>query len=94
MKNIKIIFLCASITFFASIPFSVEAAERDCSDPKGFHEKMMCKIEQGKDFTGTSSTETSSTGTSSEGSEKKTLFDSGIWKKIKTFGGKNVGEEG
>ena len=41
MKNIKIMFLFASITFFASIPLSVEAAERDCTDPQGFHEKMI-----------------------------------------------------
>ena len=109
MKNIKIMFLFASITFFASIPLGVEAAERDCSDPQGFHEKMMCKLQEGKgisfgssgEATGEKSSTLSNTlkklkktksGDGEEGS--KVLINDSLWQKIKTFGGKNVGEEG
>ena len=42
MKIIKIIILLTTISFFASV--STNAKEKDCSNPKGFHEKMMCKI--------------------------------------------------
>jgi len=35
--------ICTSIiVLFSLISISV-AAERDCSDPKGFHQKLMCK---------------------------------------------------
>tara|TARA_B100001013_G_scaffold260768_1_gene163585 strand:+ start:242 stop:472 length:231 start_codon:yes stop_codon:yes gene_type:complete len=43
MKTLKIIILLATISLFTSIPYDAAKA-RDCSDPKGFHEKMMCKI--------------------------------------------------
>ena len=84
MKNVKIIFLSASIFFFASI-LSVEA--RDCSDPQGFHEKMMCKLQQDGDKPTLGEV----------GDMLKPDSDGGLKKflnKIKTFGGKNVGEEG
>ena len=43
MKTIKIILLLTTISLFA--PISYNAAEaRDCSNPKGFHAKMMCKL--------------------------------------------------
>jgi len=85
MKNIKIIFLSASIFFFASI-LNVEA--RDCSDPQGFHEKMMCKIQEGGG-------DKPSLG--EVGDMLKPDSDSGLkkfWNKIKTYGGENVGSEG
>ena len=43
MKTIKIIFLLGVISLFTSIPYGVVEA-RDCSNPKGFHAKMMCKL--------------------------------------------------
>ena len=43
MKTIKIIFLLATISLITLVPYGpVEA--RDCSNPKGFHAKMMCKL--------------------------------------------------
>ena len=43
MKTIKIILLLTIISLFASIPYGVAKAA-DCSDPKGFHAKMMCTL--------------------------------------------------
>ena len=43
LKRIKIIFLLGTISLITLIPYGpVEA--RDCSNPKGFHAKMMCKL--------------------------------------------------
>jgi len=41
MKTIKIIMLLATISLFTSVPYDAVEA-RDCSNPKGFHEKLMC----------------------------------------------------
>ena len=46
---IRIITPCIAIPLLSSITYS-SAIARDCSDPKGFHAKMMCK------FDGSSST--------------------------------------
>ena len=43
MKTIKIIILLATISLFTSVPYHAAEA-RDCSDPKKFHEKMMCMV--------------------------------------------------
>ena len=43
MKTIKIIILLATISLFTSVPYDAVEA-RDCSDPKGFHAKMMCTL--------------------------------------------------
>ena len=43
MKIIRIITLLITIPLLSSITYS-SAMARDCSDPKGFHEKMMCKL--------------------------------------------------
>ena len=43
MKTIKIIILFTAMTLFTSVSFNAAEA-RDCSDPKGFHAKMMCKL--------------------------------------------------
>lgn len=43
MKITKIILLLTVISLLTSAPYSVANA-RDCSNPKGFHEKMMCKV--------------------------------------------------
>ena len=79
MKTIKIIILLATISLFTSVPYDAAEA-RDCSDPKGFHAKMMCKI------TGDS--------VSSDTSDKPKKKSNGFWQKIKNFGGKNIGEAG
>ena len=79
MKTIKIIILLATISLFTSVPYDAVEA-RDCSDPKGFHAKMMCKI------TGNT--------VSSDSSDKPKKKRNGFWQKIKNFGGKNIGEAG
>ena len=43
MKIIKIITLLITIPLLSSITYT-SAIARDCSDPKGFHAKMMCKL--------------------------------------------------
>ena len=78
MKIIKIVTLFIAIPLLSSITYS-SAMARDCSNPKNFHAKMMCKI------TGSSS--------ASESSEKDKSGES-LWQKIKNYGGKNVGEPG
>ena len=79
IKTIKIIMLLATISLFTSVPNAAVEA-RDCSNPKGFHEKMMCTI------TGDS--------VSSDTSDKPKKKGNSFWQKIKNFGGKNIGEAG
>ena len=79
MKTIKIIMLLATISLFTSVPYDAAKA-RDCSDPKGFHAKMMCMM----------SADSASSGTSDKPKKK----GNGFWQKIKNFGGKNIGEAG
>ena len=81
MKLLRIITLLITIPLLSSITYS-SAMARDCSDPKGFHAKMMCMV--------------SGSTSSSESSEKTKKKKSGgsIWQKIKNFGGKNIGEAG
>ena len=81
MKTTKIIILLATISLFTSVPYAAVEA-RDCSNPKGFHEKMMCKF--------------SSSTSASESPEKtkENKSGEGLWQKIKNFGGKNIGEAG
>ena len=78
MKTLRVIIFLAVVSLFTTSHFNAAEA-RDCSNPKGFHEKMMCKI--------------SGSSSSSESSEKEKSGDS-FWQKIKNFGGKNVGEAG
>ena len=78
MKTIKTIMLLGAISLFTSIPYgAVEAG--DCSNPKGFHEKMMCKL-KGSSGSSVSSTETKVT--------KKTNTGDGKASWIKKFLGK------
>ena len=79
MKIIRIITLLITIPLLSSITYS--SAMADCSNPKGFHEKMMCKL----------SGDSVSTSTSEKSNDKK---GNSIWQKIKNFGGKNIGEAG
>ena len=80
MKTIKITMLLATISLFTSVPYDAVEA-RDCSDPKGFHAKMMCKLLPGDSV-------------SSDTSDKPKKKSNGFWQKIKNFGGKNIGEAG
>ena len=79
MKTIKITMLLATISLFTSVPYDAAEA-RDCSDPKGFHAKLVCKI--------------SGDSVSSDTSDKPKKKSNGFWQKIKNFGGKNIGEAG
>ena len=79
MKTMKIIILLATISLFTSVPNAAVEA-RDCSNPKGFHEKMMCMV--------------SGDSVSSDTSDKPKKKGNGFWQKIKNFGGKNIGEAG
>jgi len=77
MKTVKIILLLAIVSLFTSMTYNTTEA-RDCSNPKGFHQKLMCKV----------------AGDSNESvtpKEDKKKGDS-FWQKIKNFGGKNVSE--
>ena len=94
MKTIRIIILLAVISLFTTSPY-ISAEARDCSNPKGFHEKLMCKKfklnmptfkKKSQDSEGTSTSE------NTEENKKKGI--GGIWNKIKTFGGKKMGEPG
>tara|TARA_B100000029_G_scaffold90095_1_gene79955 strand:+ start:517 stop:762 length:246 start_codon:yes stop_codon:yes gene_type:complete len=81
MKFIKGMIL---VLFLSTFTLNTAYAACDCSDPKGFHCKMTCKL-KGEG----SSSETKTTSDDSDGSGI-----GGIWKKIKNFGGKNIGSEG
>ena len=80
IKTIKIIMLLATISLFTSVPYDAAKAARDCSDPKGFHAKMMCMM--------------SGDSVSSGASDKPKKKGNSFWQKIKNFGGKNIGEAG
>ena len=84
MKSVKIILLLAIISLFASVPYNATEA-RDCSNPKGFHQKLMCKVTGGKD----------TAVTSDDAESLKTKIEKkgdSFWKKLKSFGGENIGE--
>ena len=96
----------ASIVFFTSIPLKAKAGHGDgisvdCATAVKLHEKAWCKM-QGKD---TSSGTAKKEKTKKKKEKKKTSKHKdvkkkiegdvkGFWKKIKNFGGKNIGEEG
>jgi len=83
MRYIKFIILFATISFFTSSHFQVQATE-DCSQYKKLHKKLLCKSRGG-------TTRESAKTVESEKSEKKG------WKwlrKIREYGGKNIGEPG
>ena len=107
MKIIKIILLFTSIVFFTSIPLKAKAGHDgesytiDCANAIKLHEKAICKM-RGED--------TPSTVAKKEKPKKKKKIKvkektteakkkiegdmKSFWKKIKNFGGKNIGEEG
>jgi len=84
MKFIKQLLI---IIFLSIFTLNTAYAACDCSDPKGFHCKMTCKLKSGTLLNGSSESKSTS-----EDSNKGGI--GGVWKKIKNFGGKNVGEPG
>ena len=84
MKTLKIIILFTAITLFTSVSFNYAEA-RDCSNPKGFHAKMMCKF---------SSFGTVSSSATEKPKKNKSKSGGSLWQKIKNFGGKHIGEAG
>ena len=99
MKTLRIIILLTVISLFTTSPY-IAAEARDCSNPDGFHEKLMCKKWQWKMPTLKKKSQDSEGASTSENTEEKKKEEkkkggiSGIWNKIKTFGGKKMGEEG
>ena len=94
MKTIKIIILLGVISLFTTSPY-IGAQARDCSNPEGFHEKLMCKKWNLKMPTlkkKSENSEETSSSVNTEENKKKGI--GGIWNKIKTFGGKKMGEPG
>ena len=106
MKFIKIILLFASIVFFTSIPLKAKAGHGDgisidCATAIKLHEKAWCKMKD-KD-TPSSAAKKEKTKKKKEKKVKKKTTEvkkkiesdaKSLWKKIKNFGGKNIGEEG
>ena len=94
MKTIRIIILLAVISLFTTSPY-LAAEARDCSNPDGFHEKLMCKKWKWKMPTLKKKSENSEDASTSENTEEnKKKGIGGIWNKIKSFGGKKMGEPG
>ena len=106
MKFIKILLLFASIVFFTSIPLKAKAGHGDgvsidCATAVKLHEKAWCKM-KGKD-TPSSTAKKEKLKKKKEKKVKKKTTDvkkkiesdaKSLWKRIKNFGGKNIGEEG
>ena len=110
MKIIKIILLFASIVFFTSIPLQAKAGHEggikpiDCKTAIKLHEKMICKA-RGEDTPSSIAKEEKTKKKKEKKEKKKTSKHKEVkkkiegdvksfWKKIKNFGGKNIGEEG
>ena len=94
MKSIRIIIFLTVISMFTTSPY-IAAEARDCSNPEGFHEKLMCKKWNLKMPTLKKKSENSEDASTSENTEEnKKKGIGGIWNKIKTFGGKKMGEPG
>ena len=104
MKFIKIILLFSSIVFFTSIPVKAKAGHEgesytiDCATAVKLHEKAICKMRGEDTSSGTAKKEKPKKKKVKEKStevKKKIEGDmKSLWKKIKNFGGKNIGEEG
>ena len=106
MKFIKIILLFASIAFFTSIPVKAKAGHDgesytiDCATAVKLHEKLICKGRGEATSSGTAKKEKpkkKKVKVKEKTTEVKKKIEGefkSLWKKIKNFGGKNVGEEG
>ena len=84
MKKIKIVLLIATVSFFASIPFSANAEHCDHLEK---NKKLLCNL--GFDV-GHSDESGSSSGTT----EKKSNSGKSFFQRLKEMGGKNIGQEG
>ena len=73
MKTIKMAVLLTTISLFTLTSYNAAVA-RDCSNPKGFHQKLMCKV----------SGDSNDSVTTDETIKK----DSGFMTKLKKFLGK------
>jgi uncharacterized protein len=94
MKTLRIIILLTVISLFTTSPYTTAEA-RDCSNPKGFHEKLMCKkFKLNMPTFKKKSQDSESTSTTENTEENKKKGIGGIWNKIKSFGGKKMGEPG
>ena len=94
MKTLRIIILLTVISLFTTSPY-ISAEARDCSNPKGFHEKLMCKkFKLNMPTFKKKSQDSESASTSENTEEKKKGVIGGIWNKIKSFGGKKIVEPG
>ena len=97
MKTIRLFILLTVISLFTTSPY-IAAEARDCSNPEGFHDKLMCKkwkMPTLKMPTLKKKAQDSEAASTSENTEKsKKGGIGGIWKKIKNFGGKKIGEPG
>ena len=94
MKTLRIIILLTVISLFTTSPYTTAEA-RDCSNPEGFHEKLMCKKWKWKMPTLKKKSQDSEGASTSENTEEKKKGGiGGIWNKIKNFGGKKMGEPG
>ncbi len=98
MKTVRIIIFLAVISIFTTSPY-IPAEARDCSNPEGFHEKLMCKKWKWKMPTLKKKSQdlaqdSEGASTSENTEENKKGGIGSIWKKIKNFGGKNMGEPG
>ena len=78
MKTVKIILLLAIVSVFTSTPYNAAEA-RDCSNPKGFHQKLMCKIAGDSD----------DSVTTKEVKKKKSRKGDTLWQTIKSLAGKS-----
>jgi len=87
MKFIKGMIL---VLFLSTFTLNTAYAACDCSDPRGFHCKLTCKLKSGTLMKKSSSEQKSTSDNSSDSGSGI----GGLWKKIKNFGGKNVGEPG
>ena len=107
MKIIKLILLFASIVFFTSIPLKAKAGHEgkysaiDCAIAVKLHEKIICKMRGDDTPSTTAKKEKPKKKKKKKVKEKTTEVKKKIegdmkslWKKIKNFGGKNIGEEG
>ena len=104
MKFIKILLLFASIVFFTSIPLKAKAGHDgesytiDCATAVKLHEKLICKGRGEATSSGTAKEEkTKKKKKTSKHKDVKKKIESdakSLWKRIKNFGGKNIGEEG
>tara|TARA_B100000029_G_scaffold457220_1_gene485785 strand:+ start:623 stop:877 length:255 start_codon:yes stop_codon:yes gene_type:complete len=84
MKLTKYIITIAIFFVFSSFSYTGYVEAADCSNYKVLsHKWNACKLGSKKYTPG-----------SSDSGSKKKKKGSGFWKKIKDFGGENVGEEG